>query len=109
MMNCAEKCGWLRKLQKTAVRRLGFWIRLKQINTFDDGFFTKKAERRPVLEGGGETVHVCKCWKIGCGAYSQPVVCLLSHVGWQILGLSFGIADELINTWDCIKGVAYGI
>lgn len=72
--------------------------------------FSPKRQRKDLFwKGGGETVHVYKCWKIGCGAYSQPVVCLLSHVGWQILGLSFGIADELINTWDCIKGVAYGI
>lgn len=107
-MNCAEKWGWLRKLQKTAVPRLSFWIHLKQIHTFDDGFFTKKAEK--ICFGrGGETVHVNKCWKIGCGAYSQLMVCLMLQVGWQILDLSFGIAEEIINPWDCVKKVAYGI
>lgn len=56
MMNCVEKRGWLRKLQKTTAWRLSFWIHLKQINTFDDGFFIKKAERNPVL--GGESALV---------------------------------------------------
>lgn len=40
------------------------------------------------------------------------MVSLMSHAGWQIFGkngLSSGIAEEIINTWDCVNKVAYGI
>lgn len=53
-------------------------------------------------------MQVYKCWKVGCGV-TVTLCCLMSHEGWQILGLSFGIADKLINTWDGVKEVAYGI
>lgn len=69
--DCVVKWGRLRKLQKTAAWRLSFWIHLKQINTFDDEFFIKKAERSPVLGGEGfcrryvrdcaDTVFLCPC------------------------------------------------
>lgn len=69
--DCVAKWGRFRKLQKTAAWRLSFWIHLKQINTFDDGFFIKKEERSPVSGGegfcrryvrdSGDTVFACPC------------------------------------------------
>lgn len=44
-MNCVEKWGWLRKLQKTASPGLGFWIYLNQISTFGDRFCIRNVER----------------------------------------------------------------
>lgn len=92
VMNCAEKWGWLRKLQKTAVRRLGFWIHLKQINTFGDGFLTKMQREDLFWKGEGrqctytsvgrlDVLLIVNLWCVSCcmqgGKYLAKMVCPL--------------------------------
>lgn len=95
MMNCVEKWGRLRKLQKTAAPGLGFWIHLKQINTFDDGFFIRKAERNLVCQEqsafaedvqgttwntGFVCLHLCfSGWSEASTRSSKPLSPVLSH------------------------------
>lgn len=47
-----DKQGQLRKLQKTAAQKLGFWINLNQINASEDGFFFhQKGNENSCFEG----------------------------------------------------------
>lgn len=66
------------------------------------GFFTKKAEKT-CFGRGGETVHVNECWKIAFGDYLWCVSCCMQG------GKYWAYPEEIINTWDCVKDVAYGI
>lgn len=76
MMNCVEKWGWLRKVQKTASPGLAFWIYLNQVSTFGDGFFIKNVERNVEQDDFAEDVQET-VWNMGFVSHH------LCFLGWS--------------------------